>query len=233
MSKDLLVANDIHKTYMMGKNPLHVLRGVSLTVRAGEFVAVMGASGSGKSTILHILGALDEPNAGDVIFDGEALSEKSSAARNSIRCLRIGFVFQFYHLMPELNVLENVLFPTMVRHSILGWISQRSSCRARAMKVAESVGLGERVMHHPNELSGGERQRVAIARALVNEPDVLLADEPTGNLDECTGSDILDLLGGLHRRGQAIVMVTHDAKTAGRADRCVHLKDGRIVDAGE
>ncbi len=228
MSSFLLKADSIQKSYPMGAEPLKVLRGASLTVRRGEFVAIMGASGSGKSTLLHIVGALDVPDAGRVVFDGDDVFERPTRFRERMRCEHVGFVFQFYHLLPELNVLENVLFPRMVRKSVLGWLGERAEARRSACEVLEQVQLSHRVNHRPNELSGGERQRVAIARALVNQPQLLLADEPTGNLDARIGKGILDLLCGLHDRGQTIVMVTHDSRTAARADRCVILAEGRI-----
>lgn len=225
---DMLEATSIHKSYEMGVEPLKVLRGASLKVRRGEFVAIMGASGSGKSTLLHILGALDVPDSGHVKFDGEDVFSRSTAWRETMRCARVGFVFQFYHLLPELSVLENVVFPRMVKSSILGWLGERSAARRAACEVLDRVGLSDRVSHRPNELSGGERQRAAIARALVNDPALLLADEPTGNLDATIGGGILDLLDGLHSRGQTIVMVTHDARTAARADRRLLLDRGLI-----
>ncbi len=226
----MLEAHEIHKAYILGSSPLPVLRGASLSIRRGEFVAIMGASGSGKSTLLHILGALDLPDKGAVTFSGRDVFSRPTSEREALRCEAFGFVFQFYHLLPELSVLENVVFPRMVRSSILGWLSEGRRARHAAREVLESVGLSHRLKHRPNELSGGERQRVAVARALINEPQVLLADEPTGNLDADSGKGILDLLCRLHERGQAIAMVTHDATTAGRADRCVHLEGGRILD---
>ena len=226
----MLEAHDIHKAYILGTSPLPVLRGASLSIRRGEFVAIMGASGSGKSTLLHILGALDLPDRGAVTFSGKDVFSRTTSERETLRCEAFGFVFQFYHLLPELSVLENVVVPRMVRSSILGWLSEARRARHAAREVLENVGLSHRLKHRPNELSGGERQRVAVARALINEPQVLLADEPTGNLDADSGKGVLDLLCRLHDRGQTIAMVTHDATTAGRADRCVQLEGGRIVD---
>ena len=228
MSSVLLEAQSIHKAYPMGGEPLKVLCGASLTVSRGEFVAIMGASGSGKSTLLHIVGALDLPDEGRVIFDGDDVFARSAKFRERIRCEHVGFVFQFYHLLPELDVLENVLFPRMVRKSVFGWLGERAAARQAACEVLEQVQLSHRLNHRPNELSGGERQRVAIARALVNQPQLLLADEPTGNLDARIGKEILDLLCGLHDRGQTIVMVTHDSRVAERANRDVLLEEGRI-----
>ncbi len=228
MNDVLLSAKGIHKHYVMGNESLKVLRGASLTVKRGEMIAIMGVSGSGKSTLLHIMGALDEPDSGEVSFDGVDVFSRPARGREKLRNAHIGFVFQFYHLLPELTVFENVLFPRMVRHSTLGWITARSGARKAAMDALKSVGLADRKGHRPSELSGGEQQRTAIARALVNSPVLLLADEPTGNLDRKIGDGILELLGRLHAQGQTIVLVTHDERTALRADRCVLLEDGRI-----
>ena len=228
MSDPILQARDIHKSYLMGPGPLRVLRGTSLSVRAGEFVAVMGASGSGKSTLLHILGALDLPDSGTVHFEGADVFGRGAKARERMRNLHVGFVFQFYHLLPELTVFENILFPAMVRLSVSGWLREGARARLEAMEVVEKVGLVHRAEHRPNELSGGERQRAAIARALVNRPRLLLADEPTGNLDADTGRGILAVLQELNEQGQTIVMVTHDPDVAALAHRRVHLAEGRI-----
>ncbi len=230
MSKFILTASNVHKSYMMGPGPLHVLRGASLKVVAGELVAIMGASGSGKSTLLHILGALDLPDKGQVTFDGIDVFRQSGAARDRMRNRNVGFVFQFYHLLPELDVLENILFPSMVKHSVWSWTHGGREAREHAREVLTRVGLGERMHHRPNELSGGERQRAAIARAIVNRPELLLADEPTGNLDAHTGQGILDVLLDLNQVGQTIVIVTHDPNVAALAHRCVQLVDGRIAD---
>jgi lipoprotein-releasing system ATP-binding protein len=224
--KALLRATDLHKTYLLGRVQLPVLRGLSVSVRPGEFVAVRGASGSGKSTLLHILGALDVPTAGHVFFEGDDVFASSNAARDRMRNRTFGFIFQFYHLLPELNVLENVIVSRMIGSSIFGWGGHRSDARELAAELLDRVGLSDRIKHRPNELSGGERQRVAIARALVNRPRVLLADEPTGNLDQKTGRDILKLLGTLNGAGQTIVMVTHDAHVADVAHRTLTLIDG-------
>jgi ABC-type lipoprotein export system ATPase subunit len=228
MNKTILTARDIHKSYVMGAHKLRVLRGASVEVRQGEYLAVMGASGSGKSTLLHILGALDLPDQGTVNFENRDVFSQPTAAREAMRCDDIGFVFQFYHLLPELNVLENVLMPRMVNATIFSWLQKKVQARAAASELIERVGLTQRIKHRPNELSGGERQRTAIARALVNNPKLLLADEPTGNLDGTTGDGILELLKELNSDGQTIVMVTHDPKSASYADRIVHLDDGRL-----
>jgi len=229
MSDKIVQASGVHKSYHLGKTRLDVLRGASLAVKRGEFLAIMGASGSGKSTLLHLLGALDLPDRGQITFEGQDLFAGSAGRRDHLRNVHFGFVFQFYHLLPELTTLENVLLPAMVRWSILGWFRQKRSAAARAQEMLGWMGLSDRLKHRPNELSGGERQRVAIARALVNEPQVLLADEPTGNLDARTGVGILDLLKGLNAKGQTIVMVTHDPRVAAAADRIISLEDGRMV----
>lgn len=224
----MLRAHNIHKSYMMGQEALAVLRGASLTVKKREFIAIMGASGSGKSTLLHILGALDLPDSGEVIINGVDVFALRNSQREQLRCHDIGFVFQFYYLLPELNLLENTLLPRMVGSSVLGWLTARTEARTAARAILDQVGLAHRMRHRPRELSGGEAQRAAIARALVNHPELLLADEPTGNLDSRTGEGILDLLSQLNGQGQTIVMVTHDLQTASYAGRCVTLEDGQI-----
>ncbi|HSW47276.1 MAG TPA: ABC transporter ATP-binding protein [Phycisphaerae bacterium] len=229
MSDTILQVSGVHKTYRLGKSDLHVLKGASLTVGRGEFLAITGASGSGKSTLLHLMGALDAPDKGRITFDGRDLFAGTAAERDHHRNVLFGFVFQFYHLLPELTTLENVLMPAMVRYSILLWLHKRWECRARARRILKDMGLEGRLRHRPSELSGGEMQRVAIARALVNEPRVLLADEPTGNLDARTGMDILELLQALNRNGQTIVMVTHDPRVAAAADRVISLVDGKMT----
>jgi lipoprotein-releasing system ATP-binding protein len=227
----LLCADALRKTYRLGRVDVPVLTGATLAVERGEWLAILGASGSGKSTLLHLLGALDLPDAfggGSVIFDGRPLASLSHRQRNLYRNRTIGFVFQFYHLLPELNVLENTYLPALVGMGRIEYWRSIGSLRQRAAALLDSFGLGHRLRHRPRELSGGERQRVAIARALINRPKVLLADEPTGNLDEKTGAGILDLIAAQHRAGLTIVMVTHDQKIAARADRIVELHDGRV-----
>jgi ABC-type lipoprotein export system ATPase subunit len=226
----------------MGRTQLRVLRGCNLRVERGQFVAIMGKSGSGKSTLLHILGALDVPEEGQVVFDGQpvfappryrhfyahALDVLSGYERRRIALRRraFGFVFQFYHLLPELNVLENVLVTRMVGTSTLAWFTQHRQAHDDALRILNRVGLGQRLKHRPAELSGGERQRVAIARALVHRPQILYADEPTGNLDAAAGAELMSLLKGLHAEGQTIVMVTHDPGIAAQADRILRLEEG-------
>ncbi|MCJ7545152.1 MAG: ABC transporter ATP-binding protein [Phycisphaerae bacterium] len=231
MSDPAIQVDGLHKSYRLDKVVLHVLRGVSFTVPVGQFAAIVGASGSGKSTLLHLIGLLDRPDRGQLALAGEDVAAWSARRRNRARCLEIGFVFQFYHLLPELNVLENVLLPGMVTTSTFTWAAAGRQRRQRAMEILDRVGLSERLRHRPKELSGGERQRVAIARALINSPRVLLADEPTGNLDSATGREILDLLVDCNRRdGQTLLMVTHNASLAERAERILHLRDGRLRD---
>jgi len=224
----ILKSEGISKSYRMGATRVEVLKGLDLAVKRGEFVAIIGASGSGKSTLLHILGALDSPDSGVISFEGKDLARQSSRALNRFRNKMVGFVFQFYHLLDELSVLENVALPAMASRSVLGWFGARRSVNARAEELLTRFGLGERIKHKPSQLSGGERQRVAIARALMNEPRLLLADEPTGNLDSEAGNGIIDVLDELNKAGQTIVMVTHDDRIAQRAGRIITLADGRI-----
>jgi len=225
-----IVCRGVGKSYPLGRVTLEVLKGVDLEVRPGEFVAVVGASGSGKSTLLHLIGLLDRVDAGSIQLNGIDIADLSSHRRNRIRCRDVGFVFQFYHLLPELNVLENVLLPAKVDTSLLGWIGRRRALRERAIEALEMVALAERLKHRPKELSGGERQRVAIARALMNSPKILLADEPTGNLDSKMGQRILKLLRRCNEQyGLTVVMVTHDDSIAKEADHYKVLKDGRFI----
>jgi ABC-type lipoprotein export system ATPase subunit len=230
MSKDdcILKAEGLYKSYQMGQAKVEVLKGVDLAVRKSEFVAIVGASGSGKSTLLHILGALDRPDRGTVSFQGRVLSRMGECELNKFRNKMVGFVFQFYHLLDELTVLENVFLPAMAGKSIFGWLGSRRSAKGRARELLGELGLSERADHKPYQLSGGERQRVAIGRALMNEPKILLADEPTGNLDSATGYGILTALERLNKAGQTIVMVTHDERIAQKATRIITLTDGRI-----
>ena len=222
-------AHGVRKTFRMGDSTVQVLKGVDLSIRAGEFLAIEGRSGSGKSTLLHILGALDEPDAGSVQYGGRDLVTMSGRDRARLRNTEFGFVFQFYHLLPELNVLENTLLAAMIEHSWLGFRRNRANLRDRARGVLEQLGMAHRLRHRPSQLSGGERQRVAIARALMNNPRVLYADEPTGNLDAETGRQIMSVLEKLHREiGQTIIMVTHDRSLARQADRVLVLKDGKL-----
>ena len=225
----ILSCKNVCKSYKMGAGRLEVLRGVGITIGRGEFVAIRGASGSGKSTLLHILGALDSPDKGEVFFNGNNIAEFGGRKINEFRGKKVGFVFQFYHLLDELTVLENVLLAKMAQSSAFGWLTCRISAKKRAIELLERMGLSERIGHRPFQLSGGERQRVAIARALMNEPELILADEPTGNLDSQTGNGILKVFEELHSAGQTIVMVTHDEKIASGAGRVIKLTDGKIA----
>ena len=225
----LLRVRELRKSYRSGDHRLEVLRGVDFDLAPGEFVAVVGQSGSGKSTLLHLMGLLDAADSGEITLGDTRIDRLPAIRRDRLRNASIGMVFQAYHLLPELDALENVLAPLMVRHGVLEWLRVRREARARAADLLERFGLGGRLHHKPRQLSGGEMQRVAIARALVTQPKVLLADEPTGNLDEATGGEILDALCELNRAdGLSIVLVTHDASIARRADRIVRLATGRV-----
>jgi lipoprotein-releasing system ATP-binding protein len=231
-SPAILRVRDLRKNYRSGETTLEVLRGVDFDLAAGEFVSIVGQSGSGKSTLLHLMGLLDAADSGSIELDGTQIDGLSSARRDRLRNTAVGMVFQSYHLLPELDALENVLAPLMVRHGVLEWLRVRREARDAARGLLDRFGLGGRLRHKPRQLSGGEMQRVAIARALVTRPRVLLADEPTGNLDEATGGGILDTLCELnHADGLSIVLVTHDAAVARRADRIVRLAAGRVDDA--
>ncbi len=231
MSNPIITCSQVQKCFQMGESTVHVLKGVDLTVNQGEFLAIEGRSGSGKSTLLHIMGALDEPSSGDVVYENQSLFKSSAGVRSMLRNQSFGFVFQFYHLLPELNVMENTMLAAMVKHSWMGFKSNGSSLQDRAAKILESLQMSHRLKHRPSMLSGGERQRVAIARALMNEPKVLFADEPTGNLDTTTGGQIMRVLEDLHTNGQTIVMVTHDRTIAKRADHALVLVDGKLQKA--
>jgi lipoprotein-releasing system ATP-binding protein len=225
----LLRVRDLRKSYRSGDHRLEVLRGVDFDLAPGEFVAVVGQSGSGKSTLLHLMGLLDAADSGEITLGDTRIDRLPAMRRDRLRNASIGMVFQAYHLLPEFDALENVLAPLMVRHGVIEWLRVRREARARAVKLLERFGLGGRLHHKPRQLSGGEMQRVAIARALVTQPKVLLADEPTGNLDEATGGEILDAICELNRvDGLSIVLVTHDASIARRADRIVRLAAGRV-----
>jgi ABC-type lipoprotein export system ATPase subunit len=224
MSEPLLRARALTKTYTMGKRSLEVLRGVDLDVARGECLALRGASGAGKSTLLHLLGGLDSPDGGEIWFAGKNLTTLSANDLARLRNSRIGFVFQSYHLLPELDALENVCLPARIARV------PANKAAARGQELLARVGLKERMEHRPAELSGGERQRVAIARALINQPDLILADEPTGNLDSHTGSEIIDLLCSIVAERQAtLVIATHDSSVAARAPKVVQLVDGQIA----
>ena len=224
-----LAAKGLVKGYRKGKLAVPVLRGVDLEVGRGELVAIVGASGSGKSTLLHVLGLLDAPDAGLVRLDGGRIDNRHDRERDELRNRTFGFIFQFYHLLPELSALENVMMPLLIRHGFWSYLGRRRQLRAEARALLERVGLGHRLDHRPSELSGGEMQRAAIARALCGGPSILLADEPTGNLDAETGHGVLELLRDLNRERQlTMILVTHDVQIAQQADRVVRLAEGRI-----
>ncbi len=220
----ILDGRNLHKRYEMGPRSLEVLRGVSVSITRGEFIAMRGASGAGKSTLLHLLGGLDTPNMGEVWFNGKNLAELSNTAAAELRNTKVGFIFQAYHLLPELDALENVCLPARIART------PASVAEARGRELLARVGLKERLEHRPNELSGGEQQRVAIARALINSPELILADEPTGNLDSHTGGEIMDLLCQLRTEHKTtLVIATHDSEVAARAPKSLQLADGVIV----
>lgn len=223
---ELLKAENIHKSYAIGKHTVGVLSGASLSVSDNETVSIVGVSGAGKSTLLHILGGLDKPDGGKVFFSREDIYDLSSRQRTMRRASGIGFVFQSYHLLPEMDVLENVMLPAMACCGRSSSIAPRN----RAMQLLESVGLADRAVHKPMELSGGEQQRAALARALMNEPALVLADEPTGNLDDDTGDQVLRSLFSLTKeRGHALVLVTHDTRITASCDRALRLENGIIA----
>jgi lipoprotein-releasing system ATP-binding protein len=220
----LLNARGVTKTYKLGKRSVEVLRGIDLQVQRGEFVALRGASGAGKSTLLHLIGGLDTPNEGEIWFDGRDLAKLQPAELARFRNLKVGFVFQAYHILPELDALENVCLPARMARA------NYAETLARGRELLERVGLGNRLDHKPYELSGGEQQRVAVARSLINQPELVLADEPTGNLDSHTGQEIIELLCALQRERHAtLIIATHDAAVAARAPRVLELVDGQVA----
>ncbi len=215
---------DVHKIYQMGEFEVGALRGVTLSIQAGEYIAVMGASGSGKSTLLNLLGCLDRPSRGRYYLGGDDVSNLDDDALSAIRNQRIGFVFQSFNLIAQLSVLENIEVPLFYQG-----VSPAESSR-RGAELAERVGLGDRLRHRPSELSGGQQQRVALARALVNNPLIILADEPTGNLDSATGVEVLGLFEEVNTAGTTLIVVTHDNQVSSRAQRIIRLHDGRLAD---
>jgi putative ABC transport system ATP-binding protein len=218
----LIETQDLWKTYIMGTEEIHALRGVSIAIERGEYVAIMGPSGSGKSTLMNLIGCLDTPSKGSYLLNGKQVSQMNDNELARIRNQEIGFVFQTFNLLPRASALHNVELPL-----VYAGVHARERDQ-RAKQALELVELGERMMHKPNELSGGQRQRVAIARALVNNPSILLADEPTGNLDSKTGSEIMGLFERLHESGNTIILVTHEADIAAMAKRAIHIRDGQV-----
>lgn len=222
--KKLVECHDLTKTYTMGEIETHVLRGVSLTIERGEFVAIMGPSGSGKSTLMNIMGFLDTPTSGQYIFDGTEVKHFDEDTLADIRNREIGFVFQMFYLLNKMSALDNVKLPMLYANV------PDSEQDDRARRALKAVGLEERMHHKPNELSGGQQQRVSIARSLVNEPKVIFADEPTGNLDTASSIEIMEIFGRLHKQGKTIIMVTHEDDIAAHADRIIVVRDGQIVE---
>lgn len=219
----------LKKSYHKYRIDIPVLQGVDLAVEKGSFVSIVGTSGSGKSTLLHLLGTLDKPDAGEIRLEGRRIDNLSLHDRDHLRNTTFGFIFQFYHLLPELTVLENVSVPAMIRHSALGWLRRSKALKKAAQAMLERVGLGHRLRHKPRELSGGEMQRAAIARALISQPQILLADEPTGNLDADTGGEVLRLLQELNREdGLTIIMVTHNRDMALQSGKVFHMIRGQL-----
>ncbi len=222
----MLEARNLHKIYNHGAERLHVLKGIELSIRKQRFVAILGPSGAGKTTLVHLLGGLDSPSEGSVFFDGQEIYRLSDNQLAELRNRRIGFVFQFYHLLPEFNALENVLLPALIQKG-------RVNLRQEAERLLELVGLKDRMRHFPAQLSGGEQQRLAIARALINQPDLLFCDEPTGNLDSSTGRNIISLLRELNQiRKMTVVLVTHNQEVAESADELFYLRDGLLQQKG-
>ena len=225
----MLAATNLRKTYRRNADQVKVLQGLSLDVHAGEFLSVVGASGSGKSTLLHLLGTLDVPDEGTIALNGRRIDNVSSRERDELRNTVFGYIFQFYHLLPEFNTLDNVLMPAYISNSLFKWFATRKEWRKRAEAMLERVGLSHRLTHRPRELSGGEMQRAAVARALLCRPQILMADEPTGNLDAEIGADIVRLLRELNRDdGITIVMVTHNLDIASTTDRVLRMTHGKL-----
>ncbi len=220
----MIQLKDVNKIFYTDEVETHALENINLTVNAGEFVSVMGPSGCGKSTMLNIMGLLDSPTNGSIDIDGVCVDNMSDKELAGMRNRKLGFIFQNFHLIPSLNVLDNVLLPMLYRKG-----SSLSDDRKRALSILERVGLSHRLKHHPSQLSGGQCQRVAIARALIGEPQVILADEPTGNLDSQMGKEIMDILLGLNNEGVTIVMVTHDGEIAEKTKRIIKLLDGKVI----
>ena len=226
----LMWTRGLKKTYRKGSHAVDVLNGVDLEIEEGSFTAIIGQSGSGKSTLLHLLATLDAPNAGEVHFQNRRVDNLPSNQREKLRNEQFGLIFQFYHLLPELSTLENVLVPKMVQDGFFSYLRNKAAYKQRAIELLEMVGMDHRITHKPSELSGGEMQRTAIARALISDPSILLADEPTGNLDEENGAEVMETLDRLRQQENlTVVMVTHDNGLANRADAVIHLSGGKVI----
>jgi lipoprotein-releasing system ATP-binding protein len=222
----MLEARNLHKVYQQNANQLHVLKGIDLTIRKGDVLAIVGPSGAGKSTLLHILGGLDQPTQGEVLFENQAIYKLKDAQRAKVRNSKLGFIFQFYHLLAEFTALENVILPALVKADL----KSMDSMKSKGQELLTQVGLKDRFDHKPNQLSGGEQQRVAVARAMVNDPQIIFCDEPTGNLDSASGQAIIDLLMNLNAKNQqTLVIVTHDENIAKRSHKVIRMKDGMLV----
>ena len=219
---EVMRLDGVSKIYEMGESKLYALSKVDLSIKKGEFSSILGPSGSGKSTLLHILGLLDEPSEGEIYLDGIEVHKLNEDERAHLRGRKIGFIFQMFNLIPSLTVLENVTLPALIRER-----SQAES-EAKAIDILKYIGMGDRLFHYPNQLSGGQRQRVAIARALINDPEIIFADEPTGNLDSKTGQDVLRMFHELHQKGKTIIIVTHDINVAKITHRTIKVVDGKI-----
>lgn len=219
----LMSLEKVSKVYIMGEDKLYALNNVDLKISRGEFTSILGPSGSGKSTLLHILGLLDEPTSGKIHLDGIEAQKLSDERRARLRGKKIGFIFQMFNLVPSLTVLENVTLPALI------YESTPEEAEAKAMKTLEYIGMEKRLAHYPNQLSGGQRQRVAIARALINDPEIIFADEPTGNLDTKTGHDVLEMFHEMHEQGKTIIIVTHDVGVTKMTHRTIRIVDGKIM----
>ncbi|MFA6213833.1 MAG: ABC transporter ATP-binding protein [Candidatus Micrarchaeia archaeon] len=222
-SDDVMRLEGVCKIYEMGEDKLYALNNVDLVIKRGEFASILGPSGSGKSTLLHILGLLDEPSRGEIYLDGIEVHKLNDDERAHLRGKKIGFIFQMFNLIPSLTVLENVTLPALI------YESDPEKAQQKAVETLRQIGMGERLGHYPNQLSGGQRQRVAIARALINDPEIILADEPTGNLDTKTGHEVLAMFHDLHRQGKTMIIVTHDTNVAKITHRTIRVVDGKIA----